>query len=340
MIDAKGYKDEVIADIKQRIGIGEKDKINYVALEDYYDSAVKNASEPSAKNKVAVVYAEGTIGMGEGEAGSIGGDKYSAMIRKIRQDDNIKAIVLRINSGGGSSLASEDIWREIQLAKQAGKKVVVSMGDVAASGGYYIAAPADTIYAEPNTITGSIGVFGMVPSFHDMLKNKLGITFDTVRTGKFSAGFGVNYDFNPEEQKFFQDNVNHIYDNFLGVVADGRKMSKEQVNVIAQGRVWTGVKAKELGLVDRLGTLQDAIACAARMAGMSEYKVKEYPLTKEPLQQFIEQLTGDKEDNNSSIKSTMLRKELGSMYPYVEQLKSLQQLSGIQMRMPYLIEIK
>jgi protease-4 len=286
------------------------------------------------------VYAEGTIGMGEGDAGSIGGDKYSAMIRKIRQDENIKAIVLRINSGGGSSLASEDIWRELQLAKQAGKKVVVSMGDVAASGGYYIAAPADTIYAEPNTITGSIGVFSMIPGFHDMLKNKLGITFDTVRTGKFSAGFGVNYDFNPEEQKYFQENVDHIYDSFLGVVADGRKMSKEQVHAIAQGRVWTGVKAKEIGLVDRLGTLQDAIACAARMAGTSDYKIKEYPLSKEPLQQFLEQFMGDKNDKNSSFKTTLMRQELGTLYPYVEQIKSLQNLSGIQMRMPYTIEIK
>jgi protease IV len=340
LVDAKGYKDELIADLKGRLSLGEKDKINYVSLEDYYDMEVKGASEHSAKDKIAVVYAEGTIGMGEGDAGSIGGDKYSAMIRKIRQDDNIKAIVLRINSGGGSSLASEDIWRELQLAKQAGKKVVVSMGDVAASGGYYIAAPADTIFAEPNTITGSIGVFSMIPGFHDMLKNKLGITFDTVRTGKFSAGFGVNYDFNPEEQKYFQENVDHIYDSFLGVVADGRKMSKEQVHAIAQGRVWTGVKAKEIGLVDRLGTLQDAIACAARMAGTSNYKIKEYPSSKEPLQQFIEQFTGDKDDKSSSIKTTLMRQELGTLYPYVEQIKSLQNLSGIQMRMPYTIEIK
>ncbi len=340
LVDTKGYKDELIADLKGRLSLGEKDKINYVSLEDYYDMEVKGASERSAKDKVAVVYAEGTIGMGEGDAGSIGGDKYSAMIRKIRQDEHIKAIVLRINSGGGSSLASEDIWRELQLAKQAGKKIVVSMGDVAASGGYYIAAPADTIYAEPNTITGSIGVFSMIPGFHNMLKNKLGITFDTVRTGKFSAGFGVNFDFNPEEQKYFQENVDHIYDSFLGVVADGRKMSKEQVHTIAQGRVWTGVKAKEIGLVDRLGSLQDAIACAARMAGTSDYKIKEYPLSKEPLQQFIEQFTGNKDDKNSSFKTTLMRQELGTLYPYVEQIKSLQNLSGIQMRMPYTIEIK
>lgn len=340
LVDTKGYKDELIADLKGRLSLGEKDKINYVSLEDYYDMEVKGASERSAKDKVAVVYAEGTIGMGEGDAGSIGGDKYSAMIRKIRQDEHIKAIVLRINSGGGSSLASEDIWRELQLAKQAGKKIVVSMGDVAASGGYYIAAPADTIYAEPNTITGSIGVFSMIPGFHNMLKNKLGITFDTVRTGKFSAGFGVNFDFNPEEQKYFQENVDHIYDSFLGVVADGRKMSKEQVHTIAQGRVWTGVKAKEIGLVDRLGSLQDAIACAARMAGTSDYKIKEYPLSKEPLQQFIEQFTGNKDDKNSSFKTTLMRQELGTLYPYVEQIKSLQNLSGIQMRMPYTIETK
>jgi protease-4 len=214
------------------------------------------------------------------------------------------------------------------------------MGDVAASGGYYISTPADTIFAEPNTITGSIGVFGLVPGLHNTMKNKLGITFDTVRTGRFSTGFSLNYDFNPEEQKYFQENVDHIYDNFLGVVAEGRKMSKEQVNVIAQGRVWTGTKAKEIGLVDRLGNLQDAIACASRMAGVSTYKIKEYPASKEPIQQFIDEIMGNKDDENSSFSRQLIRTEMGTLYPYFEQIKSLQNMSGIQMRMPYMIEIK
>lgn len=340
LVDAKGYRDEVLTDIKQRLGQGEKDKTSYIDLDDYYKAEVKGKSGKTHKDKIAVVYAEGTINMGDGKAGEIGGDAYSSMIRKIRQDNDVKAIVLRINSGGGSSLASEDIWRELQLAKQAGKKIVVSMGNVAASGGYYIATPADSIYAEPNTITGSIGVFGIAPSFQNLLKNKIGITFDTVRTGRYSTGFGVTYDLNAEEQKFLQDNVERIYDNFLTVVSEGRKMNKEQVHAIAQGRVWTGKKAHEIGLVDRLGTLEDAIACAARMAGVSEYKIKEYPLSKEPFEQFMEDILGKKDDNSSVMKTQFMRKEFGGLYPYIEQIQSLQNISGIQMRMPYWIEIQ
>lgn len=340
LVDAKGYRDEVLTDIKQRLGQGEKDKTSYIDLDDYYKAEVKGKGGKTHKDKIAVVYAEGTINMGDGKAGEIGGDAYSSMIRKIRQDNDVKAIVLRINSGGGSSLASEDIWRELQLAKQAGKKIVVSMGNVAASGGYYIATPADSIYAEPNTITGSIGVFGIAPSFQNLLKNKIGITFDTVRTGRYSTGFGVTYDLNAEEQKFLQDNVERIYDNFLTVVSEGRKMNREQVHAIAQGRVWTGKKAHEIGLVDRLGTLEDAIACAGRMAGVSEYKIKEYPLSKEPFEQFMEDILGKKDDNSSVMKTQFMRKEFGGLYPYIEQIQSLQNISGIQMRMPYWIEIQ
>lgn len=340
LVDAKAYKDEFLEDIRARIGASEKDKVHYVSLGDYYEAKVKDKSEKGTKDKIAVIYAEGTINMGKKSTGEIGGDAYAAMIRKIRQDDHIKAIVLRVNSGGGSSLASEDIWRELQLAKQAGKKIVVSMGDVAASGGYYISTPADTIFAEPNTITGSIGVFAVVPGLHNAMKNKLGITFDTVRTGRYSTGFSLNYDFNADEQKYFQENVDHIYDNFLGVVADGRKMSKESVHAIAQGRVWTGTKAKEIGLVDKMGGLEDAIACASRMAGITDYKIKEFPVSKEPIQQFIEQLMGSDDEDNSSVARKMVRSEMGTLYPYFEQLRALQGMSGLQMRMPYMIEIR
>jgi protease-4 len=327
-------------DIKSRVGAEDKDKVHYISLSDYYEAKIKDKTEKGSKDKIAVVYAEGNINMSKKSAGEIGGDAYASMIRKIRQDDHIKAIVLRVNSGGGSSLASEDIWRELQLAKQQGKKIVVSMGDVAASGGYYIATPADTIFAEPNTITGSIGVFAVVPGLHNAMKNKLGITFDTVRTGRYSTGFSLNYDFNADEQKYFQENVDHIYDNFLGVVAEGRKMSKEKVHEIAQGRVWTGIKAKEIGLVDKMGSLSDAIACASRMAGISEYKIKEYPISKEPLQQFVEQLMGNEDEEESMLSKKMLRREMGALFPYFEQLRSLQEMSGVQMRMPYMIEIR
>ena len=340
LVDAKAYKDEFLADIKARVGVAEKDKVHYVTLNEYYNAKVKDKKERGGKDKIAVVYAEGNINMGKKSTGEIGGDAYAAMIRKIRQDEHIKAIVLRVNSGGGSSLASEDIWRELQMAKQEGKKIVVSMGDVAASGGYYISTPADTIFAEPNTITGSIGVFAVVPGLHNTMKNKLGITFDTVRTGRYSTGFSLNYDFDADEQKYFQENVDHIYDNFLGVVAEGRKMSKEKVHAIAQGRVWTGKMAQEIGLVDRMGGLSDAIACASRMAGISDFKIKEYPLSKEPVQQFIEQLMGTEDEDNSAMKKQLIRSELGALYPYFEQLMTLQNISGIQMRMPYMIEIR
>ena len=340
LVDAKAYKDEFLSDIKSRVGVAEKEKVHYVSLNDYYEAKVKDKKEKGGKDKIAVIYAEGTINMGKKSTGEIGGEAYSAMIRKIRQDEHIKAIVLRVNSGGGSSLASEDIWRELQMAKQEGKKIVVSMGDVAASGGYYISTPADTIFAEPNTITGSIGVFAVVPGLHNTMKNKLGITFDTVRTGRYSTGFSINYDFNADEQKYFQENVDHIYDNFLGVVAEGRKMSKENVHTIAQGRVWTGKMAKEIGLVDRMGGLSDAIACASRMAGISEYKIKEFPLSKEPVQQFIDQLMGAEDDDNSTVGKQLIRTEMGPLYPYFEQLQTLRNISGIQMRMPYMIEIR
>lgn len=342
LVDAKGYRDDVINDMKQRMGLTPKDKINLVSLNGYYNAEVKDKKASSSKDKIAVVYAEGTITMGEGAPGEIAGNQYSSIIRKIRQDDDIKAIVLRINSGGGSSLASDDIHHELLLAKQAGKKIVVSMGDVAASGGYYIAAPADTIYAEPNSITGSIGVFSMIPSLHGTLKNKLGITFDTVRTGKYSAGFTVNYDLNANEQKFFQQNVEKIYDEFLGIVSEGRKMSKEQVHAIAQGRVWTGRKAQQIGLVDRLGTLDDAIACAARMVGVNSYRIKEYPAAKEPFEQFMEKLTGKNSgsDAGSQFKEGLIQEEMGELYPYYQQIKAVRKMSGIQMRMPYSIEVK
>ena len=338
MIDAKGYKDDLQNDIRQRIGLGAKDKIKTVSMSDYYDS-VKNDFETSEKNKVAVVYCEGNIVEGKGDAGSIGGDKYADMIRKIRQDDNIKAIVVRMNSGGGSALASESVWHELMMAKKEGKKVVCSMGDYAASGGYFIACAADTIFAEPNTITGSIGVFAMIPSLEKTMKNKIGITFDTVKTGKFSTGFSLLRDFSPEEGAFMQQNVERTYESFLQKVAEGRHKTRDEIHAIAQGRVWLGTKGKEIGLVDKIGNLQDAIACAARMAGLEKYSPKEYPITKEPLQQFIEDLTNS-DDKQASIKSSLLKSELGEYYDYYMRLEELKNMKGLQMRMLYELEIK
>ncbi len=338
LVDTKGYWDEFQADLRQRMGLEEKDKVNSISIEKYYKS-VKKDKDYSSKDKVAVVYCEGNIVDGEGEQGNIGGEKYAAIIRKIRQDDNIKAIVLRVNSGGGSAMASECIWREIELAKKAGKKVVCSMGNYAASGGYYIAAPADSIFAEANTITGSIGVFSMIPSFERTLKNKLGITFDSVKTGKYSVGFGINQDFSPEEGKLMQESTDRIYEDFLNKVAQGRHKTRDEIHAIAQGRVWTGTKGKEIGLVDKIGSLNDAIACAAKLAGMEKYRTKEFPVAKEQIQQFMEQITGE-DSEEGSIKQSIIKSEMGEYYQYYNRLQEFQQMKGPQMRMVYEVDIR
>lgn len=338
LIDRFAYEDEVFAMIKNRIGLGEKDKLNRVGVEDYFEARGKK-TDFSVKDKIAVVYAEGEIHDGdEGEPGTILDGKYVKMLRKIRKDPNIKAIVLRVNSPGGSSLASDNILRELDLCKQAGKPVVVSMGDVAASGGYYIACHADSIFAEPATITGSIGVFGMIPILEKTMRNKLGITFDTVKTQKFSAFGSTVYDFSAEESKLIQDRVDWIYQDFLGKVAVGRKRSVEQIHEIAQGRVWTAAKAKEIGLVDDLGGLDRAVAAAAKLASIEKYRTSEYPQTKSGIEQFIEQITKKKE-RDDSIRAWALRQELGDFYPLYKTMQGFRQNNGILFRLPYDLSI-
>ncbi|HHS95243.1 MAG TPA: signal peptide peptidase SppA, partial [Phaeodactylibacter sp.] len=265
--------------------------------------------------------------------GQIGGDKYASIIRKIRQEDKYKAIVLRINSGGGSILASEIIWREVQLCKEKGIPLIASMGDVAASGGYYIACPADTILAQPNTITGSIGVFGMIPSLQKMFDEKMGIQFDSVKTGPFAHGISVSFEIGEEEGKIIQKSVDDFYDLFLTRVAEGRDMTKGAVHDVAQGRVWTGTKASQIGLVDVLGDLDDAIAIAAHKAGLTDYRIAEFPKTKEPFQQILDDILG-KDDH---VKAR-LEKELENHFPQYKYIKYLKELKGAQARIPFVLE--
>ncbi|MBK7940091.1 MAG: signal peptide peptidase SppA, partial [Lewinellaceae bacterium] len=334
LIDKIAYEDEAFSLMKNKIGLDDKDKLYRVSIEDYFENKAKKF-DFSAKDKIAVVYAEGTIRDGDrGEAGDIHDVEYVKMLRAIRKDDAVKAVVLRVNSPGGSVLASENILREIMLCKKAGKPVIVSMGDLAASGGYYIACQADSIFAEPGTITGSIGVFGMVPLLQKTMKENLGITYDTVRTGKYSAFGTPFYDFSPEESAIIQTRVEAIYEDFLKKVAEGRHMTRDQVHEIAQGRVWPGSKAKEIGLVDDLGGLDRAIASAAKMAGVEKYRTSEFPRTKTGIEQFIEQIThkSDKEDN---IKGWLIRSELGDMYPLYKTLRDFRSNQGIQARLPY-----
>ncbi len=337
LADALGYHDEVLEDLKKRTGLGDKDKPNTVTMNTFSKGRL-DEKEAGTKDKIAVLYAEGDIVEGRGGTGSIGGEKYADIVREIRREESVKAIVVRINSGGGSSMASENIWRELDLARKAGKPVVVSMGDLAASGGYYIACAADSIVAQPNTLTGSIGVFGIIPSLQKTMKNKIGISFDTVKTGKFAAMFTPFYDLTDEEGKIVQANIEDTYERFLTRVGDARKMTRTAVNDVAQGRVWTGSKAKTLGLVDKLGSLDDAVQIAAKLAKLSKYRATEYPKPKEKVQQLIDQIRGDDDETNSAAQSRFLKTQLGEWapcYQYFQQLHSMGRTP--QMRVPFLV---
>jgi len=329
MVDGKKYWDEILTMLREDLGLDEDDKINSISLRTYARDHAKR-TDFSVKDRIAVVYAEGTIVDGKGDVGSVGGDKYAKVIRDLRNDDKVKAIVIRINSGGGSGLASDIMWREIEMAKAAGKPVVASMGDVAASGGYYIACNADTIYAQRNTITGSIGVFAMIPSMEDMLKNKVGVTFDTVKTGPFSHGLTTVFDISPEEGKILQSSVEEFYEIFLKRVSDGRDMTRDQAHQVAQGRVWTGEKALEIGLVDAMGGLDEALATAANLAGLTKYRVAEYPKIKDPVERIIAELT---DQEQASFTQRAVQSELKKVFPYFDYVQEVLQTRGVQARM-------
>lgn len=330
LADAKRYKDEILAELKDSLNIDQDKDLNAVSLTKYRPKAAE--TKTSLRDRIAVVYAVGEIASGEGSDDMIGSDRISRELRKVRRDDKVKAVVFRINSPGGSALASDVIWREVDLLRKE-KPVIVSMGDVAASGGYYIAAAADSIFAQPNTITGSIGVFGIIPNMKELLNNKLGITYDQVKTGEY-ADFLINVDrpLTAEERNIIQRSVNRTYDTFLQRVADGRKLSKAQVDSIGQGRVWTGEQAVANGLVDRLGSIDDAIAAAAKKAGLENYRLMSYPTIKSPFESFL----GGSTDR---VSAWFAKRELGEHYRYYEQLKAATQYFGIQARLPYTIEI-
>jgi protease-4 len=325
LIDGVKYDDEVKDEIKQKLGIGKHDKLHFAPLSKYVDA---KSFRQSGSNRIALIYAEGNIIDGEGTKDDIGGDKYVALIRKMRLDKTIKAIVFRINSGGGSALASEKIWRELAMAKK-DKPVVVSFGDVAASGGYYIATAADSIFAQPNTITGSIGVFGLIPNMEGFFNDKLGITFDAVKTSPSADGPNTFRPMTEAEKQMAQREVDRIYLQFKQRVAEGRKKDLAYVDSIAQGRVWSGVKGVELGLVDRIGSLNDAVICAARMAKLDTYRLREIPATESWLDEFLDRKSKDPE--------VMLKAKIGERnYQVYRELVELNQLCGkTQARLPF-----
>jgi protease-4 len=333
LADKLYYKDQVLDDLKDRLGLEDAKKIKLISMVKYKDApkAKKKDDKGSSKDKIAIIYASGSIEGGEGDDQTIGSDRISKAIRKARLDENVKAIVLRVNSPGGSALASDVIWREVVLAK-AVKPVVASMGDVAASGGYYISCAADTIVAQPNTITGSIGVFGLLMNLKNLMNNKLGITVDTVKTNHYADLGSAFRPLTQAERDIIQNSVNEIYGSFIGKVAEGRGMKVADVDSIGQGRVWSGYDAKGLGLVDVLGGMEDAIEIAAKMAKLDNYRVAEYPEQKEPFKAFMEELSGEGED-------IMLKKSLGENYRFYKTLDDMRKMEGIQARMPFDIYI-
>lgn len=346
LVDRIAYRDEIYDGLKAKTGRAGKETFKQVSLSDYaklakdvVDAPKKDgeSSKFSGRGRIAVVYAEGEIVDGEGDVGDVGGSRFSRELRKLRQDDDVKAIVLRVNSPGGSASAAETIQREVRLTKKV-KPVIVSMGSYAASGGYWIAAYGDRIFAEPTTITGSIGVFGIQFDVKK-LANDFGITFDSVKTGKFADALTISRPKTAEEMAVFQRMVDWIYSEFITKVAEGRAMKRERVEEIAQGRVWSGTEATKLGLVDELGGLDEAVAFAAKKAGLGgNYRLVEYPRKKELLetiQEFIEKVVP--ENTRASGIAVKIAERLESE---VKVLRSFNDPQGVYARLPLNLAIR
>lgn len=329
LVDGLKYRDELLADIKERMALDKDKEIAFVGMGKYMRSYEAKKDDKKG-GKLAIIYAEGGISSGDGGDGEIGSTSLSATIREAREDTTIKAIVFRVNSPGGSGLASEVIWREVKLASEA-KPVVVSMGDVAASGGYYISAPATKIYAEPTTITGSIGVFGLIPNMQGFFNNKLGITFDGTKTHQYADMMTVSRPLTEQEKRMVQVWVDEFYDGFVERVAEGRKLTPAQVDSIGQGRVWTGADAKDRGLVDEMGGLEDAVRAAAELAGLTDYRKVELPEQEDFLKKLLKDL-------NTETKAWIAREYLGEDAQLLQQYRRAREAksqTGILARMPF-----
>jgi protease-4 len=324
--DAAFYKDEFENTIRKRIGLKDDEKINYTSEQKYAKVPQKTSK---SKDRIAVLYLEGSIMSGSSITGTIGSVSAVKEIEKLRKNKKIKAVVLRVNSPGGSALASDDIWKALKLlAKE--KELVVSMGDVAASGGYYIASAAKTIVAEPVTITGSIGVFGLIPNVEKLLNEKMGVYLEFVGTGKNSDFGRPDKKLSDDHRAFFEGMIDRVYDTFLQRVSEGRNMSQAEVHEIAQGRVWTGIRALEAGLIDTLGGLNDAIAIAAKNAGLEDYRLSEYPRTTS----FFERITSKLKDENGMTK-ILEQYNLNFITQLAQEIQQNASQNSVQMLMPY-----
>ncbi|MBI3482870.1 MAG: signal peptide peptidase SppA, partial [Bacteroidetes bacterium] len=321
----------VQADLRSRLGLGKNKKITFVKYSKYKKSFI---SPSTSKNEIAVIVAEGDIVSGKAKEGLIGSETFAEELRKARTNDKVKAIVLRINSPGGSALASDVMWREVRLAAKE-KPIIASMSHLAASGGYYMAMGCDTIVAEPSTITGSIGVFSVLFDLSSFLDKKIGITFDEVKTGEVGELVTVTRPLTPFEKSVWQKRTDKIYEDFTSKAAEGRHMNVEQLRKVASGRVWTGEQAKERGLVDVIGGFDDAVSIAAKKAGVeNDYKLKFYPKQRNFFAQWLQSA-----EENSKVKT--LKAELGEEgYATYQQVKKVQHLQGAQARVPFAIEVK
>ena len=329
----KGYVDHLIYEDQVEdslIAIGTNEKLKTISLKGY--SSVKSKNKDISRNKIAIVYATGEINSGKGDVASIGSKTTSAAIKKARKDKNVKAIILRVNSPGGSALASDVIWRETTLAQKE-KPLVVSMGDYAASGGYYIACAADTIIANPTTLTGSIGVFGMIPNMQNFYKSNFGITVDTVKTNTY-ADMGTSRKLSTFEKNKIQEGIKNVYSTFISRVSDGRDITTQEVDAIGQGRVWSGYDAKDIGLVDLYGGLETAIVIAAELAEVDDYRVISLPKIEDPFTKIMNDLTESK-------LVTFFETEFNLMdTKKIKKVKDLITSDEIQTRIPYLIELE
>lgn len=330
LITKLGYYDEVLDMMREKLDLEEDKDIPSVNTKKYLKSIDK---QDYSRNRIAVIVAEGNIVSGGGELGSIGSDKYAKEIRKARTNDKVKAIVLRINSPGGSALASDVMWREVMLASQV-KPVIASMSGVAASGGYYMAMGCDTIVAHPTTITGSIGIFGLIPNMQKFFDDKLGVTFDVAKTGKYSDMMTISRPLNAAEKAIVQEMIEEGYEDFTKKAADGRAMSHEELLKVASGRVWSGSEALDNKLVDVLGGLDVAVEIAAKKADVADdYMVKFYPEEKPFFQKIMEEL-------GATAQAGIARIKYGELQPFARELKKIEEYKGIQARMPFEIDFK
>ena len=330
LVDGLLYRDVLIDTLKVLSGISKDKDLNLVSMNKYI-KVPETKMMYSVKNKIAVVYASGTIVTGKGNDNNIGGNYYADIIRKVRRDTSVKAIVLRVDSPGGSATASDIMWRELDLAAKV-KPVVISMGNYAASGGYYISAPGTKIYADPMTISGSIGVFGLIPNAGKLLEEKLGLTTEIVKTNKNSDFPSIYRPMNSYEKELMQMSIEKIYSDFVDRVASGRRMSAASVDSIGQGRVWSGTSALRIGLIDEIGGLKDAINGAAKLAGVESYSIRELPVLEDPYTKILSQLSGE-------LRTSILKNELGESVKYYNMFQEIKDMSGIQARLPYFIDI-